>query len=276
MLTRLGAVALALLLLPALASPLRAEAPIEVVVRPGVTIKYLALAKPKAAPSNAVMLFAGGHGLLNLQASGAIGSELALNFLVRSRDRFVQRNLFTAVIDTPNQARIDGNVRLSPQYAQDVGRVIEDVRGRLGKGGRVWLIGTSTGSMSAASVAARLPRSATVGDSLRRPDGIVLATAQTNVIQGYCGRTVFFAQLAAINVPVLITSHAADACGCSPPQGAAKILAALTGAPAKDSVVYSGGSPAKSKDPCMAMTPHGFLGLEDKVVADIAQWIARY
>jgi hypothetical protein len=279
--TKSGAAALALSLLPALAALAQAEpqsqAPIAVAVRPGVTIKYLALTNPKASPTKAVILFAGGHGLLNLQSQGTIGSDLALNFLVRSRHRFVERNLFTAVIDTPNQVRIDGNVRLSPQYAQDIGRVIEDVRGRLGKDGKVWLVGTSTGSMSAVSVAAQLPRRAAAGsDNLRRPDGVILATAQTNVIKGYCGRTVFFAQLATINVPVFIASHVADACGCSPPQGAAKIIAALTSAPAKHSVAYSGGSPAKSNDPCMAMTPHGFLGLEDRVVEDIAQWIRKH
>ena len=143
--------------------------PVEVQVRPGVTVKYLALA-PTTRPGDAVILFAGGNGLLNLQPDGSIGTNLSGNFLVRSRDRFVKRNLFVAVVDTPNQVAIDGNVRLSSQYAQDMAHVIADVRNRIPDGAKVWLIGTSTGTMSAASIAARLPHIATpTKDNRRRP-----------------------------------------------------------------------------------------------------------
>ena len=144
---------------------------------------------------------------------------------------FVQRGLFVAVVDTPNQVAIDGNVRLSAQYAQDNAHVIADVRGRI-DGGKVWLVGTSTGTMSAASIAARLPRIAPpTKDNLRRPDGIVLTATQTNVVKGFCGRTVFNAQLSAVNVPALVAHHLADDCKCSPPKFAAKVVAALTAAP---------------------------------------------
>jgi hypothetical protein len=279
MLARMITVALGLLLALEFTPPLRAELivppppPVEVKVRPGVTIKYLALVQPKTMPGAAVILFAGGNGLLNLQPNGMIGTNLSGNFLVRSRDLFVQRNLFVAVVDTPNQVAIDGNVRLSAQYAQDNARVIADVRGRI-DGGRVWLVGTSTGTMSAANIAARLPRiRPPTKDNLRRPDGIVLTATQTNVVKGYCGRTVFNAELSAVNVPVLIAHHLEDDCKCSPPKFAAKVVAALTAAPAKEHITFTGGDPPISKDPCMARTPHGFLGIEDKVVAAIADWI---
>ena len=114
MLARMIAVVVVLFLVPSLAldvaPPLRAEIitrpppPVEVRVRPGVTIKYLAL-RPKTEPRNAVILFAGGNGLLNLQPNGSIGTNLSGNFLVRSRDRFVLRNLFVAVVDTPKPSR---------------------------------------------------------------------------------------------------------------------------------------------------------------------------
>jgi hypothetical protein len=278
MLARMIAVVPVLLLALELTPPLRAELivrpppPIEVKVRPGVTIKYLALVKPKTTPRAAVILYAGGNGLLSLQPNGSIGN-LSGNFLVRSRDLFVQRNLFVAVVDTPNQAAIDGNVRLSAQYAQDNAHVIADVRGRI-DGGKVWLVGTSSGTMSAASIAAHLPRiMPPTKDNLRRPDGIVLTATQTNVVKGFCGRTVFNAQLSAVNVPALVAHHLEDDCKCSPPKLAAKVVAALTAAPAKEHITFTGGDPPISKDPCMARTPHGFLGIEDKVVAAIADWI---
>ena len=281
MLARMIAIALVVLLSPQLVPTLRAElivrpSPVVVVkVRPGVTVKYLALVQPKTTPAHAVMLFAGGNGLLNLQPNGSIGTNLSGNFLVRSRDRFVQQGLFVAVVDTPNQIAINGNVRLSAQYAQDMAHVVADVRGRIDKGGKVWLVGTSSGTMSAASIAARLPRLAPpTKDNLRRPDGIVLTSTQTRLVTGYCGRTVFNAQLSAVNVPALVASHLADACACSPSKNSVKVIAALTGAPAKKNATFTGGDPPQSKDPCMAFTPHGFLGVEDEVVKAIADFIA--
>jgi hypothetical protein len=271
-----------LFLAPPIARPLHAELklptpPIEVKVRPGVTVKYLALAKPKTTPANAVILFAGGNGLLDLQPNGAIGTNLAGNFLVRSRDRFVQHGLFVAVVDTPNQVAIDGNVRLSAQYAEDMARVIADVRGRIGSGGKVWLVGTSTGTMSAASIAARLPQlSPPTKDNIRRPDGIILTATQTTVVKGYCGRTVFDAKLSVVNTPALVATHVQDGCKCSPPKTSVKVVAALTGAPDKKNVTFSGGLPPKSQDPCMAFTPHGVLGIEDRVVKTIADFIAGH
>ena len=139
--------------------PLRAQVtpPIAVHVRPGVTVKYLAVEPVKAKPSAAVILFAGGNGVLKLKADGAIATGLSENFLVRSRAKFAQRGLFVAVVDTPNQAPISGNVRLSAQYAAEIGAVILDVRSHLAAGGKVWLVGTSSGTLSTAGIAAHLP-----------------------------------------------------------------------------------------------------------------------
>ena len=279
MLARMLAVALVLFLAFDSAPP-RAELitrpppPVEVAVRPGVTVKYLALS-PKNRPRDAVILFAGGNGLLNLQPNGSIGN-LSGNFLVRSRDRFVQQNLFVAVVDTPNQVAIDGNVRLSAQYAEDMSHVIADVRNRA-RGARVWLVGTSSGTISPASIAARLPRlTPSTSDNQRRPDGIVLTATQTTLVKGLCGRTVFNADLAAVNVPAFLAHHVADGCKCSPMSAASKVLAALSGAPAKGSRKFSGGLPPKSPDPCMAFTPHGFYGIEDSVVGAIADFIRKH
>src|SRR5262245_65485090 len=180
MFIRMLAVALVLFLGFDVTPSLRAElivhppAPVEVTVRPGLTIKYLALT-PNIKPRHAVILFAGGNGLLDLQPDGSIGTNLSGNFLVRSRDRFVTRGLFVAVVDTPNQVAIDGNVRLSAQYAQDMAHVIAEVRNRIPDGGKVWLIGTSTGTISAASIADRLPQAfPTINANLRRADSNII------------------------------------------------------------------------------------------------------
>jgi hypothetical protein len=137
--------------------------------------------------------------------------------------------------------------------------------------------GPGGGFGSWARVRARFRRRASpTTDNLRRPDGIVVTATQTTLVKGLCGRTVFNAQLAAVNVPAFLAHHANDGCKCSPMTSAGKVLAALTGAPAKDSRKFSGGLPPKSKDPCMAFTPHGFFGIEDKVVEAIADFIRKH
>jgi hypothetical protein len=275
------AVAFAMMLTAVLPLPAQvaAASPITVHVRPGVTVKYLALEPAKAKPSAAVVLFAGGNGLLKLQADDTIPTGLRDNFLVRSRSIFAQKGLFVAVVDTPNQAPVSGNGRLSAQYAADMGVVIENVRSHLAAGGKVWLVGTSSGTISPASVAARLPRrDPPTPDKaeVRRPDGVVLTSTQTRLVAGLCGRTVFNANLAAIDVPVLIVSHRSDTCRCSPPSYANKLMSALKRAPAKQVILLSGGSPPQGKDACQGFTPHGFFGVEDAAVDAVANWIANH
>ena len=132
---------MAVLPLNAQVAATQVTSPMTVRVRSGVTVKYLALESAEAKSSAAVILFAGGNGLLKLQPNGAIATGLSGNFLVRSRSKFAQKGLFVAVVDTPNQVPISGNVRLSAQYAADMGLVIQDVRSHLAAGGKVWLVG---------------------------------------------------------------------------------------------------------------------------------------
>jgi hypothetical protein len=278
------AVAFAMMLAAVL--PFSAQAatmpPITVHVRPGVTVKYLAVEPTKKAkPAAAVVLFAGGGGLLKLQPDGTIATGLRENFLVRSRSIFAQKGLFVAVVDTPNQVPISGNLRLSAQYAADMGVVIKNVRSHLAAGGKVWLVGTSSGTISAASVTAHLPqRNSTPPTAdqarLRQPDGVVLTSTQTRLVAGLCGRTVFNANLAAIDVPALIVSHRSDTCKCSPPSYADKLMNVLKHAPSKQVILLSGGRPPQGKDSCQGLTPHGFFGVEDAAVDAVANWIASH
>jgi hypothetical protein len=257
-----------------LAGPTDAQLKTEVVtvdVRPGVTMKYLEI-RGSEPPSATVILLAGGDGVLGLQASGKIGTDLALNFLIRSREHFARQGLAVAALDTASDRRsgMNGDIRLSAQHAQDVARVIAALKSRIGT--PVWLVGTSSGTVSAAGIAARLAASEP------RPAGIVLTSTQTTLTAGLCGRTVYYAPLAAIRVPVLAVSHRDDGCPCSPGNAAtgAKLMAALSGSSAREHKVFAGGSPPLSKGPCLARAPHGFFGIEGDVVKAIAEWIKRH
>jgi len=268
---RVSAIAIALLVVPtAFAAP--AEV-VNVEVRPGVTMRYLAIT-PDGQPRAGVILLAGGNGALRLSPSGAIGN-LSLNFLVRSRERLASQGLFVAVLDAASDHRpgMNGAIRLSEQHAQDIGRVVADVRRRAG-GVPVWLIGTSAGTLSAAGACARLAGA----DPTMRPHGLVLTSTMTTLdAAGYCGKSVYDAALGEIRVPVLVVSHQDDGCRCSPGNSAvgARLLASLSRAPAKVHRIFTGGS-APISDPCDWQAPHGFFGIEDSVIAFIADWIKAH
>jgi hypothetical protein len=255
---------------PAFVMPAPAQWKAETVnvnVRPGITMRYLAIPASGKAEA-ALILLAGGKGALKLSPAGTFG-DLSLNFLIRSRDQFARQGLAVAALDaaSDNLGGMNGKIRMSVEHAQDVGKVIADIKKRTGV--PVWVIGTSAGTLSAANIGAR---------SDPAPDGIVLTSTMTTLDKaGYCGVTVYSAPLASIKKPVLVVSHKDDGCECSPgrQEVGAKLVAALSGASAKELKIFTGGSPPRSP-PCEANSQHGYLGIEGDVVKWIADWIKAH
>jgi len=240
---------------------------VNVDVRPGVTMRYVTVSSAGPAKA-AVILLAGGKGALKLSPSGSFG-DLSLNFLIRSRDQFARQGLAVVALDAPSDHLVgmNGKIRMSAEYAQDVGKVIAEVKKRTGL--PVWVIGTSAGTLSAVNVGARANPA---------PDGIVLTSTMTTLDNaGYCGVTVYNAQLATIKRPVLVVSHRDDGCACSPgtAEVGGKLVAALSGAPAKEFRMFTGGIPPRSP-PCEANSQHGYIGIENEVVKAIADWIKAH
>ncbi|HEY3249316.1 MAG TPA: alpha/beta hydrolase [bacterium] len=235
-------------------------------------MRYL-VTSPEGQLKAAVILLAGGNGALRLGSTGTIG-RLGGNFLIRSRELFARQGLFVAALDasSDNQSGMNGEIRLSAQHAQDIGRVIADVRTRTG-GAAVWLVGTSAGTLSAANVAARLSGA----EVSLRPAGVVLTSTMTTLGAPECGKTVYDAGLGDIRIPVLLVSHENDACPCSPGGSAvgSRLLAACSGAPSKEHGIFTGGTPP-IEPPCEARTAHGYFGIEESVVEFIAGWIKSH
>jgi pimeloyl-ACP methyl ester carboxylesterase len=226
--------------------------------RPGVTQSFL-LVRPSAPPAASVVLFAGGHGALNL---GGRRLGLAGNFLVRNRARFAEQGLLVAVIDTPSD-RPDGldGFRTGAAHAEDVRLVIAALRHEAAV--PVWLVGTSMGTVSAASATARL----TTGG----PDGLVLTSTVTR--QGReRPESVGDVRLKDVRVPTLVVHHRDDACRATPYADMPSLLRDLGQAPRRELLTVQGGDPPRSP-PCEARAAHGFLGLDAEVVAAIAGWI---
>lgn len=269
---RLPAITIAFVLVASLATAAPAEV-VSVEVRRGVAMRYLAIA-PDGPPAAAVILLAGGNGVLRLSPSGSIGTDLSLNFLIRSREPFARHGLFVAVLDAASdrQGGMNGAIRLSEQHAQDVGKGVAYVKSRTGSTA-VWLIGNSAGTLSVANAGARLSRA----DQTMRPAGVVLTSTMTTLGAPECGKTVYDAALADLRMPVLVVSHESDGCPCSPGSATvgARFLGACSRAPVKEHKIFTGGSAAIS-GPCDARAPHGFFGIEDSVVEYIATWIKTH
>jgi len=249
-----------LLFLPTLAlmwSGASAEV-VDLSTRPEVTQRFLYL--PAEQPRAAAILFVGGTGRLKLTQDGSTSST---NFLYRSRELFRKHGITVLLPDVPSDRANDRegltSWRDSSEHALDIRALVQWARQR--KHGPVFLVGTSRGTISAANGVARFqpPEGA---------DAMVLSATVTGVSRRRPGN-VYDVKLKRIQVPVLIVHHESDNCSVTPYSGAKKLQGKI-----KDArlISFTGGDPPQS-EPCQALSPHGFLGIEDRVVGEIVQWM---
>jgi len=101
---------------------------IDIPTRPGVTQRIILLSPPD--PQAAVILFAGGHGGLQVFANGSMKWGEG-NFLVRTRQLFADAGLTVAVIDVPSDRQSPpflSGFRQRPEHAADVKALIAWLR----------------------------------------------------------------------------------------------------------------------------------------------------
>lgn len=237
-----------------------AEGVIDVPSRSGVTQRFTFTQPPDAKA--AVILFAGGHGGLQIGDSGhpAWGRG---NFLVRSAPLFAEQQLAVAIIDAPSDRQSPPHLsgfRQTAEHAEDVKAVVAWLRTNTKL--PVWLVGTSRGTQSAASVASRMAQS---GAGV---DGLVLTASIVNDARS---RNVQDLGVDALKVPILVVHHEQDACRYTLYKDVPRLMDKLNSAPRKELMSYRGGE--NFGDPCEAQSYHGFRGLEKEVVARIAAWI---
>lgn len=237
----------------------------------GTTTRY-ALARPSdagAAPI-ALILLPGGGGWVNLDAQGC-AQMLKGNSLVRSAPIFRRLGFITAVVDAPSDHASDDGLagfRVSPVHADDLGRIVTDLRARTD--GVVWVVGTSRGSISAVNAASRLTGPAA-------PDGLALTSAlmsgQSGAKKPWVSQTVFDLPLDNIRLPVLVIGHRADSCARSPADLMDRVLARTRGVRQQMVTVDGGpGTPKSGIDACEGKSPHGYVDQE----AEVAEGIARF
>lgn len=247
------------LLLGALAQAQGGQKVVDVPTRPGVTQRLLVLDAPE--PRAVAVLLAGGRGGLQITPDGAL-TWGAGNFLVRSRQLFVEQGLTVAVLDAPSDRQsvpfLDG-FRQTPEHVADLKAVIAWLRAEVKA--PVWLIGTSRGTQSAAHAATQLAGS-------DAPDGIVLSAT---ILSDPRGRAVPAMALDAIRIPVLAVHHEQDGCRLCAFADTAVLMRKLVNAPRKQLLSFTGGE--NRGDPCEPWAYHGFNGLERDVVRQMTAWM---
>ena len=233
------------------------------------------------APQAVLMLFTGGDGRLNL-APGQINTG-STNFVVRTRYHFAAEGYVVAVVDAASDflahnhadttdaagflhgSGLRGhrlpNRLYGDKYLQDLGAVMNDLRARY-PNLRLWAVGTSRGTISAAVAAAH---------ATPPPDGIVLTSSLTGPSAPGDLQSV---NLEAITVPALIVSHRDDGCAVTRPDDSRELKRRFVSSPRARVQVFHGGSTPLS-DPCDPLSAHGFFGVEQKVIEDISKWIRR-
>lgn len=239
-----------------------ADTLVKVETRSGVKQPFVVI-EPTTKPVASVILFTGGNGKIRTHRDGA--NPRNGNFLVRTRHLFAGHGLLVAVADVPSDRRRGGGLiqfRTTLGHARDIKGVIDWLRNKANV--PVFLIGTSRGTISAAGVTARL-NSEGIG-------GVVLTATVTRYNNRMNKDKVFDADLSRIRTPVLVVWHEDDGCYVTPATDAGRLMSALVNAPVKKLKTYKGGKEAES-DECGSQSEHGFFGIEDLVVADIAAWI---
>ena len=147
--------------------------------------------------------------------------------------------------------------RITADHVTDIAAVVAMLKSR--SPAPVWLIGTSRGSLSAATAAAKIgpPRIA----------GVVLSSS---VWAG--GMT--SVPLDQIRVPVLVVHNRDDGCRESPFSETEMMMGRMRQATVKELLPVSGG--ALRSGPCDALSPHGYYTIEDQVVPAITNWIEAH
>jgi pimeloyl-ACP methyl ester carboxylesterase len=147
------------------------------------------------------------------------------------------------------------------EHAADVRAVVADLRARF-PAASIFLVGTSRGSVSVASLGARIT------------DGVAGVVLTSTMFRGTGRRSpepgpgLGGFDFATIKVPALVVHHREDTCHVTPYADAERLGKRFP------LVSVRGGLPAKS-EPCQALSAHGYLGKEAETIEAIAHWMLK-
>ncbi len=219
-------------------------------------VLYVTPSRPLAT----IVMLPGGDGDVGVERDGDLTH--GDNFLVRTRGAWAKLGYAVLIPDAGDGTNLRGQ-RSSPGYAKLVNALIEFAHAKLDR--PVFLLGTSQGSIAAVNGAGHAPAGALAG--------VVLTESVSRM--GGSHETVFDADPGDVRVPALVVANRDDRCSVAPPEDAPRIAAAMTGSADVHVLDVSGGID-KSKRSCGSLSPHGYYGIEQEVIAAISIWLKAH
>lgn len=232
----------------------------------GTELSLVVSKKPGSKPTTAALLFPGYPGVLKVeaQAGGAPEFQLRGNFLVRARRHLVSDTVMTVLVDCPKDrwTNCDDAYRESDQYAADIAAAIDKLKADQGVG-KIYLIGTSYGTVSSAFLARKLDG---------RIDGAIHTATFTDPRAGrgrgqVHGLAMWDFDWTAAHADQLFVHHQDDPCQLTQ----YRTIAARHGS---IPLITVQGAKGVRGEPCEAFSQHGFVGRERPVMLAIGDWIA--
>jgi pimeloyl-ACP methyl ester carboxylesterase len=212
-----------------------------------------------------LVLFIGGDGAMGF-TPGQVNTG-SPNTVARNRYHFAAEGFVVAVVDAANDFNsspigLRGR-RLGDAHLADLRAVMADLRLRYSTL-PTWAVGHSRGTLSAAVTAVSVEPPA---------DGLVLMSSLTG---DPANPTEDLSQvdIESIRAPALIVSHQGDFCAFTNPEDSRALRKRFTASERARFRDFNGGS-APLTDPCDPLAPHGFFGIDQKVVDAITKWIRR-
>lgn len=243
-------------------APAWADVAVDLKPRDGVTLRVAVIVPD--APKAVVILFSGGGGKLRIKRNGKIKRDS--NFVVRTREMFANAGFVTMVPDVPSDRKKGRGIRgfrHVSDYTEDLRALMRHARTSYKL--PVWVLGTSAGTISVAHAGTRL-------SGPDRPDGLVFSASITKN-SSHESHVLDF-DLGKYTGPSLIVHHQQDGCRVTPASGAGDIKDKLEKASIAEVRLYEGGDP--QGDYCKGQHYHGFHGIEEKVVGDMAKWMLAH
>jgi hypothetical protein len=212
-----------------------------------------------------LVMYIGGDGTLNLGA-GQVNTG-SPNTVARNRYHFAAEGYVVAVVDAANDFNLSpiglSGRRLGPAHLADLQAVMANLRARY-PGLPIWGVGHSRGTLSAAVTAVSVQPPA---------DGLVLMSSLTGD-PANPSEDLSQVDLESITGPALIVSHKGDVCAFTNPEDSKALRKRFTASERARFRDFNGGS-APLTDPCDPLAPHGFFGIDQKVVDAVTKWIKR-
>lgn len=245
---------------------------IKLQTRSKVTQKFI-LIKPNN-PTASVVLFEGGSGILKL--GSAFGkptiNQKNTSGIISHRDEFAKHNIMAAVVDTPSDHKskkgMTPEFRISQDHIKDIEAIITKMKKEADV--PVWLVGLSRGCFSALIGSEQLKNMV---------EGVIILSCPTVYpekakIYKTHPNAILNMELDKVTAPVQIIYHEKDECKWCPPANAKNIKEALVNSEAVQLKFLSGGKSPKTK--CKARSAHSFYGIEEELIASIAQFIESH